>query len=157
MTTQESPVQENVKQLSIEKGVNDTIYGPYFDGLGCRSMKTKASEKAYRRGFLGLPNFPAALINSKNMARMFNFPYMKLLIGVVLSGRKNAIQMAYMANAFRAMRTAIEDGEIERRGVLPAGQSTGLIHNVPKVSELIEGVIQEADGILKRLNTIGAS
>jgi len=96
MTTKESPLHENCKRLSLEKGVTDTIYGPYFDGLECRSMKTRAAEKAYRRGFLGLPNFPAALINSRSMAKTFKLPYLKMFIGILLSGWKNITQMAYM-------------------------------------------------------------
>ena len=154
MTTKESPLHENYKQLSIEKGVNDTIYGIHFDGLECRSMKTKISEKAYKRGFLGLPNFPAAIINAKGLAEILDFPYYKLLIGIILSGWKNTKQMAYMANAFPAIQAAIEDGDSEKKGVLPVGQSTGLIHEVPTVAELLEKIVSEAEQVQKRLSDV---
>lgn len=152
MTTKESPLHENCKELSIEKGVDDTIYGAYFDGLGCRAMKTRAAQKAYRRGLLGLPNFPAAVVNSRDMARTFSFPYLKLLIGILLSGWKNVKQMAYIANALPAIRIATEDGETEKKGVLPVGQCTGLIHSAPTVSELLESIIAEANDVRKRLS-----
>ncbi|MCD6571237.1 MAG: nitronate monooxygenase [Deltaproteobacteria bacterium] len=154
MSTQESPLHKNCKNLSLEKGVDDTIYGTHFDGLGCRSVKTKAAIKAYRRGFLGLPNFLDAAINSREMAKMLKLPYLKLFIGVLISGWKNTVQLAYMATAFPALKVATEDGETERKGVLPAGQTIGLIHDIPTVSELIERIITEAEEIQKRLSKI---
>ena len=154
MSTQESPLHKNCKNISLEKGVDDTIYGTHFDGLGCRSVKTKAAIKAYRRGFLGLPNFLDAAINSREMAKMLKLPYLKLFIGVLISGWKNTVQLAYMATAFPALKVATEDGETERKGVLPAGQTIGLIHDIPTVSELIERIITEAEEIQKRLSKI---
>ena len=50
MTTQESPLHENYKQLSLEKDVYDTLYSDRFDGLWCRVMDTEAARKAIRRG-----------------------------------------------------------------------------------------------------------
>lgn len=155
MSTQESPLHKNCKQLSIEKGVDDTIYGVHFDGLGCRSMKTRAAIKAYKRGFLGLPNFMNALINSRDMAKMLNLPYFKLFFGVLASGWENVINLAYMATAFPALKYATLDGDTENKGVLPVGQTTGLIHDIPTVSQVIERTVAEAKQIQKRLsNTV---
>jgi enoyl-[acyl-carrier protein] reductase II len=69
--------------------------------------------------------------------------YFKLFLGVLASGWKNARQLAFMANAFEAIRLATEKGDTEK-GVLPVGQVTGLIHDEPTVSELFERVISEA-------------
>lgn len=143
MTTKESPLHETYKKLSLEKGVEDTIYGPYFDGLGCRSLKTRTAIKAYKKGFMGMPNFLAALENSKDIAKMLNLPYFKLFVGVLLSGFKNAVMMAYLANAFKAISLATEKGDMNR-GVLTVGQSTGLLHDIPTVAELFERVEKEA-------------
>jgi len=143
MATKESSLHENYKKLSLEKGVEDTIYGRYFDGLGCRSLKTRAAIKAYRKGFMGMPNFLAALDNSKDIAKMLNLPYFKLFVGVLLSGFKNSVMMAYLANAFKAISLATEQGDMNR-GVLTVGQSTGLLHDIPTVAELFERVEKEA-------------
>ena len=143
MTTQESGLHENYKKLSLEKGVTDTIYGNYFDGLGCRSLKTPAAVKAYRKGLLGMPNFLAALVNSRDIAKMLNLSYSKLLVGVLLSGIKNSVMMAYLANAFKAISLATEKGDM-KKGVLTVGQSTGLLHDVPTISELFERMVKEA-------------
>jgi enoyl-[acyl-carrier protein] reductase II len=153
MATQESGLHENYKKLSLEKGVNDTIYGEYFDGLGCRSLKTPAALKAYRRGFLGMPDFLAALGNSRDIAKTLDLPYFKLLAGVLASGFKNSVMMAYLANAFKAISLATEKGDMSK-GVLTVGQATGLLHDIPTVSELFERMVQEAREVEKRLSTV---
>lgn len=153
MSTQESDLHDNYKQLALEKGINDTIYGEYFDGLGCRSLKTPAAMKAYRRGFLGMPDFLAALGNSREIAKMLNLPYFKLFFGVLASGVKNSVMMAYLANAFKALSSATEEGDM-KKGVLTVGQATGLLHDIPAVSELFERMAQEAGEVGKRLSTI---
>ncbi len=152
IATQESGLHENYKRLSLEKGVNDTIYGEHFDGMGCRSLKTPAALKAYRKGFLGMPNFIAALGNSRDIAKMLNLPYFKLFVGVLASGFKNSVMMAYLANAFKAISLATEEGGMEK-GVLTVGQATGLLHDIPTVSELFERMVKEAQEAQRRLST----
>jgi enoyl-[acyl-carrier protein] reductase II len=151
MATQESGLHESYKKLSLEKGVTDTIYGNYFDGLGCRSLKTPAAIKAYRKGFLGMPNFLAALINSRDIAKMLDLSYFKLFFGVLFSGVKNSVMMAYLANAFKAISLATERGDVEK-GVLTVGQSTGLLHDIPAISELFERMVQETREAQKRIS-----
>ncbi len=149
MNTQESPLHQNFKNLSIEKNIDDTVYSTRFDGLGCRVMDTKAARKAIRNG-LNLKKMLEALPNSVDIARQLHLPYFKLFIGVLASGWKNSMQLAYMANAFKAIRVATEDGNMAE-GVLPAGQITGLIRDNPTVAEAIERVVREAEVIAKDL------
>jgi hypothetical protein len=66
------------------------------------------------------------------------------------SGWKNARQLAFMANAFKAIRIATEDGDI-RKGVLPVGQATGLMRDIPTVAEAIERTVKEAEEIAMNL------
>ena len=139
MTTKESPLHESYKKLSIEKEVTDTLYSERFDGLLCRVLKTDAAERAIKKGL----NIPAAVVNSKEISRQLRLPYLKVVFGVLASGWKNAVQMAYLANAFKMIRIATEDGDL-KTGVLPAGQITGLIHDEPTVKELIERIVAEA-------------
>jgi enoyl-[acyl-carrier protein] reductase II len=150
MTTKESPLHQNYKNLSLEKGVDDTIYGVYFDGLGCRSLKTPTAVKAYRRGFMGMPNFLSALESSRDIAKMLNLPYLKLFFGVMFSGYKTSVQMAYLANAFRAISLATQQGDLNK-GVLTVGQCTGLLHDIPTVAELFVRVEKEALEAQKRM------
>jgi enoyl-[acyl-carrier protein] reductase II len=151
MTTKESPLHQNYKLLSINMDTTDTIYSRRIDGLWCRVLKTDGAERARRRGL----NLPAAFFNAQEIAKMLNLPFIKLFIGVMLSGWKNSKQLAFLANAFKAFRLATEEGDIDK-GVLPVGQCTGLIHDEPPVKELFDRMVREAEGIEKRMAGIFA-
>ncbi|MCX7981310.1 MAG: nitronate monooxygenase [Syntrophales bacterium] len=152
MTTKESPLHENYKQLTVEKDVYDTIFSDRFDGLLCRIMKTEAAKRAVKRGL----NLPAAFFNSRDIAKQMNVPYWKMFIGVLASGWSTARQLAYMANAFKMIKVATEEGNT-KIGVLPVGQVQGLIHDIPTVAELIERIVKEAGEANQRLTTIFSS
>ncbi|OPY09896.1 MAG: Nitronate monooxygenase [Syntrophaceae bacterium PtaB.Bin095] len=146
MTTKESPLHGNFKKLSLEKDVTDTLYSKRVDGIFCRVMKTDAAEKAIRRGL----DLPAALVNSREVAAQMNMPYLKLFVGILASGWKNAMQMAYMANGFKAFKLATEDGDVEK-GILPVGQVMGLVKDEPTVAELFERTVAEAKAVQEKL------
>jgi len=145
MVTQESPLHDNFKKLSIEKTTYDTLYSTRFDGLGCRVLDTKGARDAIKQG-MNIRKMLEALPNSVDIAKQLHLPYIKLFIGVMLSGWKNAIQLAYMANAFKAIRIATENGDV-KNGVLTVGQVTGLINDNPTVKEVIERTVKEAEEI----------
>jgi enoyl-[acyl-carrier protein] reductase II len=146
MTTQESPLHENFKKLSIEKDVTDTLYSTRVDGIWCRVMKTDAAVKAIKKGL----DLPAAFVNSQDIARQMKMPYLKLFIGILASGLNNAYKMAFMANGFKAFKLATEDGDVEK-GILPVGQVMGLIRDEPTVAELFERIIAEAKEVQQKL------
>ena len=147
MTTKESPLHEGYKRLSIEKEAADTLFSDRFDGLLCRVLKTDAALRTIKRGL----DLPAAFFNSREITRQIHAPYWKLFFGVMASGWKNVKQMAFMANAFKAIRVATEQGDT-KEGVLPVGQVTGLIHDEPTVAELFERFITEARTIQQQLS-----
>lgn len=82
---------------------------------------------------------------------MLKLPYWKLFVGVLASGWKNAKQLAYMANAFKLIRIATEGGDTAN-GVLPVGQVTGLLQDVPTVQEVVERTVREAEEVIDRLS-----
>jgi enoyl-[acyl-carrier protein] reductase II len=147
MTTRESPLHDHYKTLTQEKDVYDTLFSPRFDGILCRVMKTDAAKKAIKNGL----SWPAAFINSQEIAKQVNIPYFKLFLGVLASGYQNARQLAFMANAFKAIKVATEDGDT-KTGVLPVGQVQGLIHDQPTVAELFERIVKEAQAAQSRVN-----
>lgn len=139
MTTKESPLHQNYKNMAQEKEVYDTLFSKRFDGILCRVMKTDAAKKAIKKGL----SWPAAFFNSREIAKQVNVPYFKLFLGVLASGYSNARQLAFMANAFNAIKVATEDGDT-KTGVLPVGQVQGLISDQPTVAELFERIAREA-------------
>jgi len=152
MTTVESPLHENYKQLSLEKDLYDTLYSKNFDGLWCRVLDTPGAEKAIKRGMgpLGL-GYLRAIPNSKFLSDMLGLPYWKMFVGVLASGWTNARQLAFMANAFKAIKVATEEGDTNA-GVLPVGQVQGLIHDQPTVAELFERIVTEAQKAQAKVN-----
>lgn len=149
MTTKESPLHDNYKKLSIQKEIDDTLYSTRFDGLGCRVLDTPAAQKAILQG-LSIPKLLEAIPNSRATAKMINMPFLKLFIGILASGWTTAKQMAYLANAFKAIQLATEDGDT-KKGVLPVGQITGLLKDNPPVAELMDRIVREAEEVQKRL------
>jgi enoyl-[acyl-carrier protein] reductase II len=149
MTTQESPLHDNYKKLSLEKEVYDTLYSPRFDGIYCRVMDTKGARRALKRGF----NPFIALMNSYAISKELKLPYFKLAAGVAAQGWKKTKQLAHMALAFTDFRNATEKGDIER-GVLPVGEVMGLIKDEPTVAEVIERIVKEASSAQNRLSEI---
>ena len=146
MTTSESPLHNVYKRFSIEKEATDTLFSNRFDGLLCRVMKTDAAEKAIKRGL----DLSAAFFNAQEITRQIKAPFWKVFAGVMASGWKNARQMAFLANAFKAIRVATEDGDTND-GVLPVGQVTGFIKDEPTVAELFERIMTEAKEIQKKM------
>lgn len=150
MATRESPLHENYKKLSLEKTVYDTLYSKRFDGLWCRVLDTPGARKAIKQG-LNPIKMLQAIPNSRAIAQQLHLPYLKLFFGVLASGWKNAKNLAYMANAFKLIRAATEEGDVVE-GVLPVGQVTGLLNDIPTVQEVISRIVREAEEVIKGLS-----
>ncbi|MCU0848149.1 MAG: nitronate monooxygenase [Spirochaetes bacterium] len=146
MNTKESPVSEIQKSISIEKDVYSTIYTDKVDGLFARVMDSKGAKKLIKKKLNPL----SALVNSRKIARLLGFPWLKLAIGIMLSGYKRSVQMARMAIGFEAFQVGTMDGDNER-GVLPLGQVTGIIHDTPTVKQVIERIVAEAGKLSREL------
>ncbi len=146
MTTKESPLHQNFKDLSRTKDVTDTLYSKRFDGLYCRVMQTDTARRVAQKGL----DLPAAFVNGQDIAKMLNLPFYKLAIGAMLSGWKNARQLAFLANASKNFQRATEEGDL-KRGVLPVGQCMGLVKDEPTVKELLDRIIREAQDTQKRM------
>jgi enoyl-[acyl-carrier protein] reductase II len=149
MTTRESPLHENYKKLSIDKGVYDTLYSDRFDGLPSRVMKTDA---AYRQMKRGLKLF-AAFGNAADIARNLNLPFASMFVDTLKQGWKKCISLAYTANSFKMVNAATVNGNTDF-GVLPVGQSTGLIHDIPTVEEVIQRIVAQAEKVSSKVRTM---
>jgi enoyl-[acyl-carrier protein] reductase II len=139
MSTVESPVHESAKRLAVDTDSDGTVYSDRFDGQPCRVRRSPAAARAIRRGL----DLKRAFFASREIAATMGVPHVKLALGVLASGWKNTKQLAHLATAFRAFRLATEEGD-EARGVLPLGQVTGLVHDLPRVAEVIERIVAEA-------------
>jgi NAD(P)H-dependent flavin oxidoreductase YrpB (nitropropane dioxygenase family) len=94
------------------------------------------------------------------------FAYRKLsgtssreLVAEGLAMRRNQgltlAQLAMAANAPMLIKAALVDGDPDV-GVLPTGQVTGLIDEIPTVAALIDRIMADAEATLSRLAAPGA-
>jgi enoyl-[acyl-carrier protein] reductase II len=147
MNTIESPVHDNMKKLSIEKTIYDTVYTPKVDGLPARFMKSRKVLTIISRPL----NLITAAINSREIAKALGYPWIKIALAILLQGYGRAKKMATMANGFKAFRLGTMEGD-NSHGVLPLGQVTGLIRDTPKVADLVKRLVKEAKEAQKELN-----
>lgn len=138
-TTKESPVHDRTKQAHLDAGIEDTLYSDRFDGLWCRVLKSKSSEKSIKNG---MNLFRAALVGPA-IAKSMDLPLMKVMLGMLAQPDK-MMTLAHMATAFGKIQAATEGGDYDKKGVQLIGQCCGLIHDIPTVKETIEKIMKEA-------------
>lgn len=146
LNTRESPVHPHTKQTAAEKSVHDTLYSDRIDGLPCRAMRSKGAERLIRNH---IP-FIRALFTSRQAARAFGFPWIKMLAGILVAGPKTSSQMARMANAYQPIQKSLETGDCEN-GVLLLGQAAGIVSDTPPVADLITRIMAEAEAANARV------
>ena len=94
----------------------------------------------------------SALLNSRQAARIFGFPWHKLILAIMLSGVKKSKQLARMANAFTTFQLSMEQGNLEK-GIFLMGQVTGIIKDTPTVSEVMEKIVLQAENQQKIISS----
>jgi NAD(P)H-dependent flavin oxidoreductase YrpB (nitropropane dioxygenase family) len=149
MATQESPVHEKQKNITIEKTPFDTVYTDRVDGMLARMMDAKGSRKLINK----MLNPFSALIRSTQITKLLGLPWVKLFFYILLSGPKKSIAMARMAIGFKAFEVGTMDGD-NAKGVLPLGQITGIIKDTPTVKEVINSIMKEAKAVHKKMDKI---
>jgi NAD(P)H-dependent flavin oxidoreductase YrpB (nitropropane dioxygenase family) len=78
---------------------------------------------------------------------------MKVFFGLMGQGYKSMKQLAHMALAFDSFQKATENGDLQT-GILPVGQVTGLVHEIPTVAEVIERMVKEYKDVQQRLQSV---
>lgn len=139
MNTTESPAHGQMKQMCNQKKMEETVYSDRIDGLPCRALDSPGAQKLMTDRFYLFK----ALVNSRFAAEVYGFPWIAAMAGILLSGYRRSKQLARMANAFKAVKLAIDDGDRER-GVFLMGQVTGIIHETLSVRQVMENIIAEA-------------
>jgi NAD(P)H-dependent flavin oxidoreductase YrpB (nitropropane dioxygenase family) len=87
-----------------------------------------------------------------NPERVVKTDFARSILGMEAKGA-SLEELLPMISGLR-QREALDKGDVE--GVmLPCGQVVGLIHEIPSVKEIIEGIISEAKVIGQRLNNMG--
>jgi NAD(P)H-dependent flavin oxidoreductase YrpB (nitropropane dioxygenase family) len=151
LLTAESRVPVDIKGRYTAATVFDTVVTTSLDGAPQRVIRTEMIDGLERSSLV--TRLPKALRNALAFRKVTGTP-VRDLVREGLAMRKSQeltwAQLAMAANAPMLIKTALVDGDASV-GVLPTGQVTGVIDEVPTVAELLERIMDEARRTLDRL------
>lgn len=151
LLTAESRVPGQTKRRYLDAGVTDTVVTTAIDGAPQRVIRTEVIDELERSS--PLTRFPKALLAARRF-RAETGTSLRALVQEGLAMRRNQdltwSQLALAANAPMLIKATMVDGKPDV-GVLPTGQVTGVIDELPSVAEVIDEITREATATLDRL------
>ncbi|UCH28185.1 MAG: nitronate monooxygenase [Myxococcales bacterium] len=151
LLTQESQVPDHVKEIYLKTKANGTIVTKAVDGHPQRVIRTALIDQLEKAN--PLTRFPRAALNALSLMRVTGTSLPELLEeGIAMKQNQELTwsQLAMAANAPMLTKASMVDGKIEA-GVLPTGQITGVIDEIPTVAELLQRIMAEAEQTLDQL------
>jgi NAD(P)H-dependent flavin oxidoreductase YrpB (nitropropane dioxygenase family) len=153
LLTKESTVPDEVKKQYLAAALTDTVVTRAIDGAPQRVIRTSLVDKL-ESGLAPLA-LGRAVGNALRLRRLTGTGLVDLAkegLAMKRHGDLTWAQVAMAANAPMLTRATMVEGRLEA-GILPTGQVTGLIDELPTVAELIEGIVAEARAVLARLSS----
>jgi NAD(P)H-dependent flavin oxidoreductase YrpB (nitropropane dioxygenase family) len=151
LLTAESRVPDAVKARYLAAAVTDTVVTTALDGAPQRVIRTETVDRLERSSVV--TRLPRALRSALAFRKLTGTP-LRDLVREGLAMRRNQdltlSQIAMAANAPMLIKAALVDGRSDV-GVLPTGQVTGVIAELPTVADLIDRITAEATATLERL------
>jgi NAD(P)H-dependent flavin oxidoreductase YrpB (nitropropane dioxygenase family) len=151
LLTKESHVPDAVKRRYLETGVLDTVVTTAIDGAPQRVIRTPTVERLHESSIM--TRLPRALSSALAFRRLSGISIGALAREGLAMRRNQGLtlaQVAMAANAPMLIKAALVDGNPDV-GVLPTGQVTGVLDEVPTVSDLIDRIVRDADAMLQDL------
>jgi NAD(P)H-dependent flavin oxidoreductase YrpB (nitropropane dioxygenase family) len=153
LLTAESRVPDDVKARYLAAAVTDTVVTTALDGAPQRVIRTPVVDRLERAS--ALTRLPRALRSALAFRKLTGTPLPDLVReGVDMKRHQDLTwsQVAMAANAPMLIKHALVDGRLDA-GVLPTGQVTGVIGELPTVAELLARIESEALATLSRLRS----
>jgi NAD(P)H-dependent flavin oxidoreductase YrpB (nitropropane dioxygenase family) len=154
LLTSDSPVADAVKQVYLAAEVTGTLVTSRVDGVPHRVLRTPFVDRLNRAGRV------AGLVRSARHAADFRGRSGLTWPELIRQGRAmrrgsdlSWAQVLVAANTPVLLRAAMVDGRPDL-GLMPSGQVTGLIGDLPSCAELIARITAEAEQILARLGRL---
>ena len=151
LLTQESHVPPGVKDLYTAASVFDTVVTTALDGAPQRVIRTDVVDRIERSPML--LRFPRAAYAALRFRRETGTNLGDMLREGMAMRKNQGLtlsQMAMAANAPMLIKATMVDGKPEI-GILPTGQVTGVINELPTVANLLARIEAEAEAVLERL------
>lgn len=153
LLTQESRVPDAIKGDYTKATVFDTVVTTALDGAPQRVIRTELIDGLEKASIM--TRLPKAALKALEFRKQTGTS-LKDLWAEGMAMRKGQdltfAQLAMAANAPMLIKTALVDGDASV-GVLPTGQVTGVIDEVPTVAEVIDGIVTDARATLARLRS----
>lgn len=151
LLTADSRVPGAVKRHYLATGDTDTVVTTAVDGRPQRVIATEyvtalARSSPWRRA-------TRLLTAARHLRRLTGQPLAASLregLAMRREGRASWSEVLNAANAPLLTRAALVDGRVDA-GVLPTGQVTGVLTDLPNAADLIDGIITDATKTLDRL------
>lgn len=151
LLTAESSVPDAVKDRYVEASVTDTVVTTALDGAPQRVIRTDVVDRIERSP--AVLRFPRAAAAALRFRKETGTP-LRDLVREGLAMRRNQgltwAQVALAANAPMLVKATLVDGKADV-GVLPTGQVTGVVDELPAVADLLARIEAEAAATLDRL------
>ncbi len=151
LLTAESGVPDVVKARYLAATVTDTVVTTALDGAPQRVIDTEVVQRIERSP--ALLRFPRAAAAAMRFRRQTGTSLRDLVREGVAMHRNQDLswsQVALAAQAPMMTRAAMVDGQLDV-GILPTGQVTGVVDEVPTVAELLDRIEAQATHVLKGL------
>lgn len=153
LLTQESQVPAHVKEQYILANERSTVVTTKIDGAPQRVIETALVKRLENSS--AVARFFAALRNAWVFRKITGMSFSDT-ISEALSMKKTRelsfAELAMAANAPMLTRASMVDGNLDA-GILPTGQVTGIIGELPAVADLIAEIVAEAEATLDRLQS----
>ncbi|HKC29496.1 MAG TPA: nitronate monooxygenase [Jatrophihabitans sp.] len=154
LLTRESTVPDAVKQLYLDRGLDGTVVTRRVDGMPHRVLRTELVDHLERSSrAVGLYH---AARNAGRFKRMTKLRWRDMVSeGLASKHGKDQTwaQMIMAANTPMLLRAGLVEGNT-RAGVLASGQVVGMLHDLPTVQDLVEGIVAEAEAIIGKLASV---
>ena len=151
LLTQESHVPPSVKERYTDASVFDTVVTTALDGAPQRVIRTEVVDRIERSP--RLLRFPRAAMAALRFRKETGTSLADLVREGLAMKRNQDLtwsQVALAANAPMLIKATMVDGKPEV-GILPTGQVTGVIDELPTVADLRDRIESEATTTLKGL------
>ncbi|MCX4093459.1 NAD(P)H-dependent flavin oxidoreductase [Nocardia sp. alder85J] len=144
LLTRESTVPDAIKQEYLRRGLQDTVVSRKVDGMPHRVLNTELVARLEHSGsWRGLS---AAVGNAARFKSMSGMTWSALIRdGLAMRKTKDLTwsQVIMAANTPMLLKAGLVEGNTDA-GVLAAGQVTGIIDDLPTVTDLIDRIVTDA-------------
>lgn len=151
LLTAESHVPAEVKRRYTDASVFDTVVTTALDGAPQRVIRTDVVDRIERSPkLLRFPRAAAAALRFRTETGTSLADLLREGLAMKRNQDLTWSQVALAANAPMLIKATMVDGKPEV-GILPTGQVTGVIDELPTVAELLARITVDAEATLKRL------